>query len=96
MFSFQFSDFNVPRNRTPRFSQLLSLPPLEAVEQRKAYVSDEIKRTLKAEIFSILEQLLRQNPFGKTFVTTAQLVRQSKERNDGKIPRFRVFIKIEF
>ena len=90
MFSFRFADFEVPRGQIPRFDQLLALPPSEAIDLRKRFISDELRKTLNDEIYTILESLIRASPFGKTFVTTAQLVREAKERNGGIIPRFRV------
>ena len=90
MFSFQIADLKVPHGHTPTFDQLFTIPPNEAIELRKSYLPDQVRDVLRAEILYMLEELMRQNPYGKTFVTTAQLVKDAEMRNGGQIPRFRV------
>ena len=45
---------------------------------------------IKRQILKHLEELMRKNPFGQTFVTAGQLIEDGKKENDGQMPRFQV------
>ena len=53
-----------------------------------------MQRPVKREILRRLDELLRNNPYGQTFVTAGDMIKDAKEKNDGKIPRFQVFEKL--
>jgi hypothetical protein len=91
-FSFLFSDLIAPQGRRPTFAQVYTLSPEAALDLREENVSDALGRTIKHLIMLKLEELMRQNPFGKTFQTAGKRVEQAKEAHGGEMPRFQVNI----
>jgi hypothetical protein len=81
-----------PQGRRPTFAQVYTLSPEAALNLREENVSDALGRTIKHLIMLKMEELMRQNPFGKTFQTAGKRVEQAQEIHGGELPRFQVNI----
>ena len=46
---------------------------------------------IKHKIIETLETVMRENPFGETFVTAGAMIEESKQLNNTEVPRFQVF-----
>lgn len=66
------------------------LSPDDAKKLREENLSDKMNVEIKRQILKHLEELMRKNPFGQTFVTAGQLIEDGKKENDGQMPRFQV------
>ena len=95
-FSFLFSDLISPEGRRPTFAQVYTLTPEDACKLRKENLSNILKAKVKQEILQRLDELMRDNPFGKTFVTAGKMIEDAKEKNNGEVPHFQVIIFIYF
>ena len=71
------------------FAQTYTLLPEDAIKLRMDNVSANINRALREEIFKELEKLMRNNPFGETFMTAGEKIKEV-EANRGEIPHFQV------
>ena len=91
-FSFQFSDLISPQGHTPKFAQVYTLMPDDALKLRENNISDTIRQTVKREILSRIETLMRQNPYGITFKTTWDKVNAARAQNNGEIPHFQIVL----
>ena len=88
-----FSDLIAPRGRQPTFAQVYFLDPDAASKLRTDNLSSKMKPEIKRKIIDTLEELMRKNPFGKTFATAGSLVEDAKNSNEGEMPRFQVTIR---
>uniref|UniRef100_A0A183BT27 Helitron_like_N domain-containing protein n=1 Tax=Globodera pallida TaxID=36090 RepID=A0A183BT27_GLOPA len=88
-FSFQFSDLIAPGGRRPTFAQVYTLTPEAAMNIRDENFSTALSPPVKAEILRKLEELMRANPFGRTFETAGAKIKAAKAAT-GEIPRFQI------
>uniref|UniRef100_A0A183C067 Helitron_like_N domain-containing protein n=1 Tax=Globodera pallida TaxID=36090 RepID=A0A183C067_GLOPA len=88
-FSFQFSDLIAPGGRRPTFAQVYTLTPEAAINIRDENFSTALSPPVKAEILKKLEELMRANPFGRTFETAGAKIEAAKAAT-GEIPRFQI------
>uniref|UniRef100_A0A183CP12 Helitron_like_N domain-containing protein n=1 Tax=Globodera pallida TaxID=36090 RepID=A0A183CP12_GLOPA len=88
-FSFQFSDLIAPGGRRPTFAQVYTLTPEAAMNLRDENFDVKLSPPIKAEILRILEELMRTNPYGRTFETTGSKIKAAKTAT-GEIPRFQI------
>ena len=66
------------------------LNPADATKLREDNLSDKLSLQIKRQILEQLENLMRKNPFGKTFSTVGELVEEAKNETEDWIPRFQV------
>uniref|UniRef100_A0A914I9L9 Helitron helicase-like domain-containing protein n=1 Tax=Globodera rostochiensis TaxID=31243 RepID=A0A914I9L9_GLORO len=88
-FSFQFSDLIAPGGRRPTFAQVYTLTPEAAMNIRDDNLTIALSAPVKAEIVRKLEELMRTNPFGRTFETAGAKIEAAKSAA-GEIPRFQI------
>ena len=91
-----FSDLIAPQGRRPIFAQTYTLTPEAASALRTDDLSDVLKRVIRQEIITKLEALMRENPFGRTFVTAGERINAVTEKNNGELPHFQVTIYLNF
>ncbi|KAL3089830.1 hypothetical protein niasHT_022462 [Heterodera trifolii] len=68
-FSYMFSDLIAPGGRRPTFAQVYTLTPEAALGIREESLETALAPHVKTEILRKLEELMRENPFGRTFQT---------------------------
>ena len=90
-FSFLFSDLVTPRGRRPIFAQAYTLTPEDAIQLREENLSSKMNPAIKHKIIETLETVMRENPFGETFVTAGAMIEESKQQNNTELPRFQVY-----
>ena len=84
------SDLITPGGKRPKFAQVYSLRPDDALELRLDNFSDELD-PIKHQIIATLHDIMNEyNPYAQTFVTAGEVLREAEERNAGKIPQFQV------
>lgn len=66
------------------------MTPEDAINLREENITAKLKKSIRNEIISKLEQLMRNNPFGKTFVTARAQVDEAAKKNGGELPHFQV------
>uniref|UniRef100_A0A914I8I8 ATP-dependent DNA helicase n=1 Tax=Globodera rostochiensis TaxID=31243 RepID=A0A914I8I8_GLORO len=88
-FCFQFSDLIAPGGRRPTFAQVYTLTPEAAMNIRDENLTTALSAPVKAEIVRKLEELMRANPFGRTFETAGAKIEAAKSAT-GEIPRFQI------
>uniref|UniRef100_A0A914I8K2 ATP-dependent DNA helicase n=1 Tax=Globodera rostochiensis TaxID=31243 RepID=A0A914I8K2_GLORO len=91
-FSFQFSDLVAPQGRRPTFAQVYTLMPEDALRLRSENIADVLALPIRQAIMEKLEQLMRENPYGRTFMTAGAKISEAMERNEGEIPRFQIVL----
>uniref|UniRef100_A0A183CL31 ATP-dependent DNA helicase n=1 Tax=Globodera pallida TaxID=36090 RepID=A0A183CL31_GLOPA len=91
-FSFQFSDLVAPQGRRPTFAQVYTLMPEDALRLRSENIADALSLPIRQAIMQKLEQLMRENPYGRTFMTAGAKIEEAMERNEGEIPRFQIVL----
>ena len=62
----------------------------EAIKLREENISNVISRKVKKGILKKLEQLMRENPYGRAFLTAGERIKQFKETHGEKVPDFQV------
>jgi hypothetical protein len=92
-FAHRFSDLSRPEDSTqPLFAQTYTLDPEQAIYFRaknlKKYGGGDIGKTVGPKILAELERLMRENPLGKTFATTGEMIGKMKDAD--KVPKFQV------
>uniref|UniRef100_A0A183C066 ATP-dependent DNA helicase n=1 Tax=Globodera pallida TaxID=36090 RepID=A0A183C066_GLOPA len=88
-FSFQFSDLIAPGGRRPTFAQVYTLTPEAAMNLRDENFDAKLSAPIKSEIVRKLEELMRTNPYGRTFETVGTKIEAAKTAT-GEIPRFQI------
>ncbi|KAL3105716.1 hypothetical protein niasHT_029001 [Heterodera trifolii] len=90
-FSFMFSDLIAPGGRRPTFAQVYTLTPEAALGIRDENFDSAMAQHAKTEILQKLEELMRQNPFGKAFQTVGTKL-QAATAASGDVPRFKIVL----
>ena len=80
-----------PRGRRPIFAQAYTLTPEDAIKLREENLSSKMNPAIKHKIIATLETVMRENPFGETFLTAGAMIEESKQQNNTEVPRFQVF-----
>lgn len=83
-------DLRCPEGKRPLFAQTYMLTPEDAVELREQNITGALGKKISKEIMETLENLMRQNPFGRTFMTAGEKVKEAMEMNGNELPRFKV------
>lgn len=58
---------------------------------REENLSSKMNPAIKHKIIETLETVMRENPFGETFVTAGAMIEESKQQNNTELPRFQVY-----
>jgi len=72
------------------FAQTYTLKPEDAIQLRDENIRSSLSRHISRPILETLEAIMRENPFGQTFMTAG--ARVSEATQQGEIPHFRVLI----
>ncbi|KAL3075374.1 hypothetical protein niasHT_033604 [Heterodera trifolii] len=91
-FSFMLSDLTSPQGRRPTFAQVYTLMPEDALRLRTENITEALAKNLRKEILEKLELLMRENPFGQTFMTAGAKLAEATARNGGTVPHFQVVL----
>lgn len=91
-FSFCFSDLVAPNGQQPKFAQVYTLSPEDAVNLREKNFRGSLRGDIGKQILRELDKMMRDSPFGKTFVTAGDQIEKAVRESGGQIPRFQVFI----
>ncbi|KAL3122114.1 hypothetical protein niasHT_001654 [Heterodera trifolii] len=91
-FSFMLSDLISPQGRRPLFAQVYTLMPEDALLLRSENLSDSLTKKIQNQILEKLECLMRENPFGQTFVTAGAKLAEATERLGGTVPHFQIVL----
>lgn len=79
-----------PQGRRPLFAQTYIILKEDAVELRKEYISKELSQCVKDIIVKELEEIMRNNPYGRTFSTLGEQLKAIEAKN-GELPHFQVY-----
>ncbi|KAL3073743.1 hypothetical protein niasHS_015485 [Heterodera schachtii] len=90
-FSFMFSDLIAPEGRRPTFAQVYTLTPEAALGIREENFDTALAPHIKTEIICKLEELIRENPFGRAFQTVGTKV-QAATAATGAMPHFQIVL----
>jgi hypothetical protein len=72
------------------------LSPEDALTLREENISQTIGKKVSADILKKLEEVMREHPFAKTFMTAAEQYKAAEEDYNGEVPNFQVYILENF
>lgn len=82
-----------PQGQRPKFAQVYTLEPEDALNLREENFCGSLRGELRASILRELETLMRNSPFGRTFMTAGDKIKEAERNSGGNIPRFQVLCK---
>ena len=82
-----------PQGKRPLFAQVYTMDPENAKKNKSENIEAQIEKKIRPEIIEKIEELMKQNPYAKTFMKAGEMLREV-EKSGKEVPHFQVYHNI--